>query len=79
MAGFRHEQRQVTLRGKVFNFVSYEAHDAMPSRKVPAMPATWYLVSANNRWPAIPLLPEQAPAEVDALLAAWLEQHVFAA
>ena len=79
MAGFRHEQRHITHRGRVFNFVSYEAHDAIPSKKVPAMPATWYLISANNRWPAIPLQAEQAPAEVDAHLTEWLEQHVFAA
>jgi hypothetical protein len=79
MAQFRHEQRQITHRGRVFHFVSYEAHDAIPSRKVPAMPATWYLVSMNNRWPAIPLEDGQAPAELDAQLTAWLEQHVFAA
>ena len=79
MAGFRHEQRHITHRGRVFNFVSYEAHDAIPSKKVPAMPATWYLISANNRWPAIPLQEEQAPADIDALLTEWLERHVFAA
>ena len=79
MASFRHEQRHVTFKGKVFTFVSYEAHEAMPSRHVPAMPATWYLVSANNRWPAIPLQPDQAPTEVDLLLTRWLETCVFAA
>jgi hypothetical protein len=79
MGGFKNEQRHLQRRGKVFHFVSYEAHDAIPSKKVQAMPATWYLISANNRWPAIPHYPEQDSLEVDTLLAEWLEEHVFAA
>jgi hypothetical protein len=78
MAGFKNEQRHIQLRGKVFHFISYEAHDAIPSKKVQAMPATWYLISANNRWPAIPHVADQDPMEVDDLLTEWLEEHVLA-
>ncbi len=78
MGGFKHEQRRLTHRGKTFHFVSYEAQDADPTRKQLAMPATWYLQSSGNRWPAIPHQAQQGEADRDALLAEWLELHVFA-
>ncbi len=78
MAGFSNEQRRLTHRGKVFHFVSYDAQDAVPSRDQPAMPPTWYLLSSGNRWPAIPIQPDQPEAELDARLTEWLEVRVFA-
>lgn len=79
MGGFKNEQRHLQFRGRVFHFISYEAHDARPSQDVEAMPATWYLIGANHRWPAIAHDPDQDSLETDALLTAWLETHVFAA
>lgn len=76
MAGFNTEQRRLTHRGRSFLFVSYEAQDGDAAR--PAMPETWYLVSSGNRWPAIPVTPEQPVTELDERLAAWLESAVFA-
>jgi len=78
MGGFKTEQRQLPHRGRSFHFVSYEAQNANPARKLGAVPATWYLLSSGNRWPAIPHQAGQPEAEVDALLIAWLEEHVFA-
>ncbi len=78
MGGFRNEQRRLDHRGRVFQFVSYEAQAGNPAKNQPPMPATWYLTSYGNRWPAIPLQ-EGLPGEaLDALLAEWLESHVFA-
>ena len=77
MATFRHEQHRVTHRGRAFHFVSYEATEANPARKVEERPDTWFLVSSGNRWPAIPLVPGQAVAELEAHLVAWLEATVF--
>ena len=79
MASMKHEQCRLTHRGRTFHFVSYEAEDANPDKKLPGRPPTWYLVSSNNRWPAIPYLPEQTAAEVEAQCVAWLEAVVFAA
>ena len=77
MASFQHEQRRVTHRGRNFHFVSYEANPGNPARQQPAMPETWYLVSSNNRWPAIPRVLQQPESELVAALVAWLEQVVF--
>ena len=77
MGGFKNEQRRLTHRGKVFHFVSYEAQDGNAAKNLPAMPATWYLLSAGHRWPAIPLQEGHPEAETDAALAEWLESQVF--
>jgi hypothetical protein len=78
MATFRHEQHNVTHRGRTFHFVSYEATDANPARQVEALPDTWFLVSSGHRWPAVPHVPDLAAPELDAQLIAWLERVVFA-
>ena len=79
MGGFKNEQRRLTHRGRAFHFVSYEAHPANPARKLDAMPDTWYLLAAGNRWPAIPCVLAQPLGELDEALVAWLERVVFAA
>jgi hypothetical protein len=78
MAGFKNEQRRLDHRGRVFHFVSYEAQNGNPAKNQPAMPATWYLLSYGNRWPAIPLQEGHTEEELDGLLAEWLETNVFA-
>jgi hypothetical protein len=79
MAGFKNEQRRLSYRGRDFHFVSYEAQQANPGKKLEAMPETWYLISSGNRWPAIPCIIAQPISELDAALVVWLEQVVFAA
>lgn len=78
MAKYKNEQRRLAHRGRRFHFISYDAQDADPKHKQLAMPATWYLESSGNRWPAIPHILEQPEAELEALLAVWLEAYVFA-
>lgn len=78
MAAFRNEHRRFTHRGRAFHFVSYDAQPGNPNKGIDAMPATWYLLNAGNRWPAIPLEPGQPEEELDARLTEWLESEVFA-
>jgi hypothetical protein len=78
MGGFRHEQRRLEHRGRIFHFVSYEAQEANVTRGQVARPESWYLVSSGNRWPAIPLVAEQPEGELHTLLVEWLESQVFA-
>lgn len=77
MAKYQNQQRRLAHRGRRFHFISYDAQDEDAKKKIPAMPATWYLESSGNRWAAIPQVIGQPEAELDALLAAWLEAHVF--
>jgi hypothetical protein len=78
MDEYRHEQRRLAHRGLRFHFISYDAQLADEKRKQPAMPATWYLESSGNRWPAIPQVVPQPEAELETQLLLWLEDHVFA-
>ncbi len=78
MASLSHEQRRLVHRGRTFLFVSYDADDPRSSKVTPARGPTWYLVSSNNRWPAVPYQDGQPLQEVDALCIAWLEAVVFA-
>jgi hypothetical protein len=78
MPSLSHEQRRLDHRGRSFLFVSYDSEDR-PKRSVePPRGPTWYLVSANHRWPAVPYRSGQNIEEVDALCIAWLEEVVFA-
>ena len=77
MAAFRNEHRRFEHRGRPFHFVSYEAQAANPRKNLPAMPATWYLLSAGNRWPAIPLEIGRTDEELDAQLSQWRDSEVF--
>jgi hypothetical protein len=71
------EQRHVTVRGRAFHFVSYEAAPGNPARDKPAIEAAWFLMSAGKRWFAVPHDPSQDPHELDHHLTQWLEQHIF--
>ncbi len=78
MASFKNEQRRLTLHGRSFHFISYEAQDANPNKKIEAIVASWYLVSSTSRWPAIPLEPGTPDEELDARLMGWLAERVTA-
>ncbi len=78
MSGFRHAQQRLQHRGRSFLFMSYEAEPGNPKKSRPALPDTWYLLSSNNRWPAIPHVLAQPQAELIAALTSWLEATVFA-
>lgn len=79
MTKYENQHRRLAHRGRQFHFISYAAHDADLKKKIPAMPAMWYLESSGHRWPAIPQLPDQPETELDVQLAVWLEGYVFCA
>jgi len=78
MATVKTQQRHLVHRGREFHFVSYEAQLANAKRQQEAMGPSWFLMSAGKRWAVMPHQPDQEPAELDRLLASWLETHVFA-
>ena len=77
MSKVKTEQRRVTLKGRDFHFVSYEAEPGNPARQRPAVIAAWFLMSAGKRWQAVPHEPDQDPRELDLLLTQWLEHNIF--
>jgi hypothetical protein len=77
MSKFTAEQRRLVYRGREFHFVSYEGQRANPKRDLPATQPTWFLMSAGKRWEVMPHQPGQEREELDCLLTAWLEAHVF--
>jgi hypothetical protein len=79
MTSYKVEQRHLTLRGRVFHFVSYEGHPANPRREEPAVEPTWFLMGPGRRWPVMLQHPSQAPDDVDRCLVAWLEENLGAA
>ena len=67
IGSYRVEQRQLTFRGRVFHFVSYEKD---------ASTAAWFLMNAGTRWEVAPQIPGEEPAKVDQRLSAWLEKNI---
>lgn len=78
MATYRNQHHRLTHRGRAFHFISYQATAAQPARQIEARPDTWFLVSANHRWAAIPQVPGRNVDELEARLVEWLESEVFA-
>ena len=76
---YRNEQRFLTQRGREFHFVSYAAVPASHSKTAfrPEVPAGWYLMLPGRRQEVMPYVVGQATDEVDRLLLAWLDAHVF--
>ena len=69
---YRVEQREITFRGRVFHFVSYDATEARKGQ--PATEPAWYLMNEGTRWEVMPHLPEQDAVEVERELIAWLDR-----
>jgi hypothetical protein len=67
IGSYRVEQRQITFRGRVFHFVSYE--------KDPQT-AAWFLMSAGTRWEVAPQIAGEEPAKLDERLSDWLEKNI---
>lgn len=68
-------QHYLRHRGRAFHFVAYQAEP--PSKDQPATPPTWFLMSAGKRWQAMPEEADQPEEARDAMLTAWLDEHVF--
>ncbi len=69
IGSYRVEQRQITYRGRVFHFVSYEGPP-------PASRATWFLMSAGTRWEVGPQVAGEDPEALDQRLLAWVKQTI---
>ena len=78
MSAYKVEQRRLTIRGRVFHFVSYEAVPANERRGQVAVPPMWHLMNEGKRRPVIPQMPGQEPAELDAALERWVEATIYA-
>ena len=78
MSAYKTRQHYITRRGRLFHFVSYEAVDENLRKGQEAMPATWYLMAAGKRWPAMDQQPGLDEATEVAQLTEWLEETMFA-
>jgi hypothetical protein len=74
---FKPQQRHLTVRGRAFHFVSYEAQPADTRRNLEASPAMWFLMVEGRRCPVLPCDTEQSLAEVDAALQHWVEDNAI--
>lgn len=75
MSQFKPQQRRLSIRGRIFHFVSYEARPADPRHDQVAEPSMWYLMCEGRRLPAIPAYSEQSEEETDAVLRDWVENN----
>ena len=78
MSAYKVEQRRLTIRGRVFHFVSYEAVPANERRGQVAVPPMWHLMNEGKRRPVIPHMLGQEPTELDAALERWVETTIYA-
>lgn len=78
MSAYKTVQHYITHSGRRFHFVSYEAIDEDLRKGQEAMPATWYLMAAGKRWPAMDQQPDLDEATEVAQLTEWLEKTMFA-
>ena len=78
MSKIKTEQRHLTHRGREFHFVSYEGQPGNVARQQTASGPSWFLMSAGKRWEVMPHDPAVELSELDRLLTAWLESHIFA-
>jgi hypothetical protein len=77
MSSYKTVQHHVQHRGRVFHFVSYEGLPANARTGQEATPATWCLMCAGKRWPAIEQGADEDPVAITAHLTRWLDHHVF--
>jgi hypothetical protein len=72
MAGFKPDQRHLTIQGRLFHFVSYEGGSVSRRSPEPAYPAMWYLMVEGHRCPVVPCDPTLSSAELESALATWV-------
>jgi hypothetical protein len=77
MTAFKPQQRHLTIRGRTFHFVSYEAQPANVARGQPGAPSMWYLMLEGRRCPALAYDPKQSLTDLDEALQAWAEGNAL--
>ena len=75
MSTFKPQQRHLTVRGRAYHFVSYEAQPADSRRNLEASPAMWFLMVEGHRCPVLPCDSGQSLPELDAALERWIEHN----
>jgi len=78
MGSYKVEQRRLTVRGRLFHFVSYEGTPANPAKHISATAPTWFMMLSGKRWAVMPHEVGQDPIELDRRFTEWLEINVFA-
>ena len=71
------QQRHLTIRGRVFHFVSYQGSPGNHQRAQLPYPAMWYLMVEGRRCPVLPCDSGLSPADLDAALSAWAEDNAL--
>jgi len=77
VSAFKPEQRRLTIRGRIFHFVSYEGQPANARRSQLPSPPMWFLMVEGRRCPVLPFDPDQSSSQVDAALSAWAEENAL--
>jgi hypothetical protein len=77
MTAFKPQQRQLTIRGRRFHFVSREGRPANHRRAQLAYPAMWYLMVEGRRCPVLPCDSSKSLPELDAALRDWAEDNAL--
>ena len=73
MGSYKVEQRQLSHRGRMFHFVSYEGQRAKPASGQLASPSAWFLMNEGTRWEVMLHVVGEEPAELDRRLLEWLK------
>ncbi len=76
MSSFKPDQRHLTIRGRHFHFVSYEARAANERSGEPAVPPTWHLMLEGRRCLVFPCDPDLSKEDLDLALAKWVAENV---
>jgi hypothetical protein len=71
------QQRRLTIRGRVYHFVSYQGSRGNPQRAQLPYPAMWYLMVEGRRCPVLPCAPELCGNSLDAALSAWVDDNAL--
>lgn len=68
---FKSQHRRLTIRSRLFHFVSHEGRPANFRRAELGYPPMWYLMVDGRRCPVLPYDSAQPLPELDAALRSW--------
>jgi hypothetical protein len=78
MSAFKPQQRHLTIRGRIYHFVSYEGTPGNVKRQELPQPAMWYLMVEGRRRAAFPCDPAHSEADIDRALTRWVTANAIA-
>lgn len=74
---FKSKHRRITIRHRLFHFVSYAGRVANFRRAQLGYPPMWYLMVEGRRCPVFPVDVDQSAPELDAALRDWAEDNAL--